>query len=106
MAKTNSSSYFLSTGINWNVCVQIKAEEMCEVDNAGDRGTRRSEDGHIASKQSSEEGREGKHADTPHTEDTSDPGHPSEESPSGRSQLQCLKRVVPGEACDTVTGSR
>uniref|UniRef100_H3CJ19 Nucleoprotein TPR/MLP1-2 domain-containing protein n=1 Tax=Tetraodon nigroviridis TaxID=99883 RepID=H3CJ19_TETNG len=62
---------------------EIKAEEMCEVDNAGDRGTRRSEDGHIASKQSSEEGREGKHADTPHTEDTSDPGRPSEEAPSG-----------------------
>lgn len=89
-----SSFWILSRGINLYVCVQDKAEEMCEVDNAGDRGMRRSEDGNKASKQSSEEGREGKHTDTPNTEEMSDPRHPAEESHGGESQPQSLKTVI------------
>lgn len=77
-----------SRRINLYVCVQVKAKEMCEVDNAGDRGMNQSEDANKGSKQSSEEGREGKHADTPNYEEISDPRHPSEESLGGKSQLQ------------------
>lgn len=102
----NSSVYISSRGINLYVCVQDKAEDMCEVDNAGDRGMRRSEDGNKASKQSSEEEREGKHADTPRTEEISDPRHPSEESHGGKSQLQSLKLVIMVMAYDLIIASR
>lgn len=88
------------------VCVQVKAEEMCEVDNTGDRGMRRSEDGNKASKQPSEEGREGKHADSANTEEMSDPPHPSEESHGGESQLQSLRLVTMVMAYALVLDSR
>lgn len=86
-----SSIYISSRGIHLYVCVHVKAEEMCEVDNAADRRMRRTEDGNKASQQSLEEGREGKHAGTPNTEEMSDPRHPSEESHGGKSQMQSQK---------------
>lgn len=86
----NISSFVLSGGINC-VSVLFKVEQMCEDDNAGERGTRRSEDGNKASKQSSEDGGESKHADPTNTEENMpDPRHPSEESHGGKSQLRAL----------------
>lgn len=76
---------------------------MCDVDNAGDRGMRRSEDG---SEQSSEEGREGKHADAPHKEKMADPRPPSEEPHSGESQPQPPKPAVALVTYDGLTASR
>lgn len=102
----NLTFYISSRGINLYVCAQVKAEETCEVDNTGDRGMRRSEDGNQASKQQSEEGREGKHADTSNTEEMSDPPHPSEESHGGKSQLQSLKLVTMVMAYSLVIDSR
>lgn len=101
-----SSFYISSRGNNLYVCVQVKAEEMCEVDNTGDRGMKRTEDDNKASKQSSEEGRESKHVDTTNTEEMSDPRHPSEESHGGKSQMQSLKLAIIVMAYDLVIDSR